>query len=103
MSESGLAKIGVIGIGTMGNGIAQVFAQCGNDVNLIDVKQEFLDRAMGTIEKNLGRMVKKEKISEEDAKATLGRLRTLSSANPSEASTPRSAAVSTLPDRNAAW
>jgi 3-hydroxybutyryl-CoA dehydrogenase len=67
-------KVSVIGGGTMGNGIAQVFAQFGNDVNLIDVKQEFLDRAMGTIEKNLGRMVKKEKITDEDAKATLGRL-----------------------------
>ncbi len=67
-------KVSVIGGGTMGNGIAQVFAQFGNDVNLIDVKQEFLDRAMGTIEKNLGRMVKKEKISEDEAKATLARL-----------------------------
>ena len=67
-------KVSVIGGGTMGNGIAQVFAQCGNDVNLIDVKQEFLDRAMGTIEKNLGRMVKKEKITQDDATATLGRL-----------------------------
>ena len=67
-------KVSVIGGGTMGNGIAQVFAQCGHDVNLIDVKQEFLDRAMGTIEKNLGRMVKKETLSEADAQATLGRL-----------------------------
>ncbi len=67
-------KVSVIGCGTMGNGIAQVFAQFGNDVNLIDLSQENLDRAMGTIEKNLGRMVKKEKITEDDAKATLGRL-----------------------------
>jgi 3-hydroxybutyryl-CoA dehydrogenase len=67
-------KVSVIGCGTMGNGIAQVFAQFGNDVNLIDIKQDYLDRAMGTIEKNLGRMVKKEKISEADATATLGRL-----------------------------
>ena len=58
----------------MGNGIAQVFAQNGNDVNLIDIKQEYLDRAMATIEKNLGRMVKKERMTDEDAKATLGRL-----------------------------
>ncbi len=58
----------------MGNGIAQVFAQNGNNVNLIDVKQEYLDRAMGTIEKNLGRMVKKERMTEDDARATLGRL-----------------------------
>ncbi len=67
-------KVSVIGGGTMGNGIAQVFAQFGHDVNLIDVKQEYLDRALGTVEKNLGRMVKKEKISQEDATATLGRL-----------------------------
>jgi len=67
-------KVSVIGGGTMGNGIAHVFAQRGNDVNLIDVKQEYLDRALGTIEKNLGRLVKKERISEDDAKATLGRL-----------------------------
>ena len=74
-------KVSVIGAGTMGNGIAQVFAQFGNDVNLIDVKQEYLDRAMGTIEKNLGRMVKKEKISDGDAKATLGRLNAVTDLN----------------------
>jgi len=67
-------KVSVIGCGTMGNGIAQVFAQFGNEVNLIDISQDNLDRAMSTIEKNLGRMVKKEKISDADAKATLGRL-----------------------------
>ncbi len=67
-------KVSVIGGGTMGNGIAQVFAQNGNDVNLIDIKQEYLDRAMATIEKNLGRMVKKERMTAEEAKATLGRM-----------------------------
>jgi 3-hydroxybutyryl-CoA dehydrogenase len=67
-------KVAVIGGGTMGNGIAHVFAQQGNDVTLIDVKQEYLDRALGTIEKNLARQVKKEAISEADAKATRGRL-----------------------------
>jgi len=67
-------KVSVIGGGTMGNGIAHVFAQHGNDVDLIDVEREFLDRALGTIEKNLGRMVKKEAITEEDARATLARL-----------------------------
>ena len=67
-------KVSVIGGGTMGNGIAHVFAQHGNDVDLIDVKQEYLDRALATIEKNLGRLVKKEKISDAEAKATLGRL-----------------------------
>jgi len=67
-------KVSVIGAGTMGNGIAQVFAQFGNDVNLIDIKQEYLDRASAVIEKNLGRMVKKEKITQDDATAALGRL-----------------------------
>lgn len=70
-------KVSVIGAGTMGNGIAQVFAQFGNDVNLIDVKQEYLDRASAVIEKNLGRMVKKEKITQDDAIAALGRLNTV--------------------------
>ncbi len=67
-------KLSVIGCGTMGNGIAHVFAQNGHDVNLIDLSQENLDRAMGTIEKNLGRLVKKERITEDVAKTTLGRL-----------------------------
>lgn len=69
-------KVAVIGGGTMGNGIAHVFAQQGSDVTLIDVKQEYLDRAVATIGKNLARQVKKEAISEADAKGTLGRLHT---------------------------
>jgi 3-hydroxybutyryl-CoA dehydrogenase len=69
-------KAAVIGAGTMGNGIAHVLAQSGNDVTLVDVSQDYLDRALKTIEKNLGRQVKKEKISEADAKATLGRITT---------------------------
>ncbi len=67
-------KVAVIGGGTMGNGIAHVFAQQGSDVTLIDVKQDYLDRALATIGKNLARQVKKEAISEADAQATLGRL-----------------------------
>jgi 3-hydroxybutyryl-CoA dehydrogenase len=67
-------KVSVIGGGTMGNGIAQVFAQNGNEVNLIDVQQDYLMRALAVIEKNLGRMVKKERITDEEATATLGRL-----------------------------
>ncbi len=69
-----IEKIGVIGVGTMGNGIAQVAAQSGLGVLAIDVKQEFLDRAKATVEKNLGRMVKKEKITQADADAALGRI-----------------------------
>jgi 3-hydroxybutyryl-CoA dehydrogenase len=67
-------KVAVIGGGTMGNGIAHVFAQFGHDVSLIDIEQAALDRALKTIEKNIGRQVKKEILSEEDAKATLGRI-----------------------------
>ena len=69
-------KVSVIGGGTMGNGIAHVFAQCGHDVTLIDLDQSALDRALGVIDKNLGRLVKKEKISEDDKAATLARLGT---------------------------
>ncbi|MBK7045638.1 MAG: 3-hydroxybutyryl-CoA dehydrogenase [bacterium] len=69
-------KMAVIGGGTMGNGIAHVFAQNGHEVTLIDVKAEFAERALKTIEGNLMRQVKKEAISEADAKATLGRLKT---------------------------
>jgi 3-hydroxybutyryl-CoA dehydrogenase len=69
-------KMAVIGGGTMGNGIAHVFAQHGHDVTLIDVKAELAERALKTIEGNLMRQVKKEAITEADAKATLARLRT---------------------------
>lgn len=58
-------KVAVIGGGTMGNGIAQVFAVNSIPVNLVETKQEFADRAIGTIEKNLDRMIKKEKITNE--------------------------------------
>ncbi|MFT7618061.1 MAG: 3-hydroxybutyryl-CoA dehydrogenase [Planctomycetota bacterium] len=69
-----IEKVSVIGGGTMGNGIAQVFAISGFDVVLIDMKQEFLDRAQSTIEKNTARLVKKEKITTADADAALGRI-----------------------------
>jgi 3-hydroxybutyryl-CoA dehydrogenase len=64
-------KVAVIGGGTMGNGIAHVFAMNNFSVNLIEIKQEFADRALATIEKNLSRMVAKEKIGESHKKATL--------------------------------
>jgi 3-hydroxybutyryl-CoA dehydrogenase len=69
-------KVSVIGGGTMGNGIAHVFAQHGHQTTLIDTSTEALDRARSTIEKNLGRLVKKEKLTEDQAKETLGRLAT---------------------------
>jgi 3-hydroxybutyryl-CoA dehydrogenase len=71
-----MKNIAVIGAGTMGNGIAHVFAQFGYEVNLIDISQEALDRGIATITKNLDRQVAKEKISEEDKNATLSRINT---------------------------
>ncbi|MBS1271308.1 MAG: putative 3-hydroxybutyryl-CoA dehydrogenase [Candidatus Marinimicrobia bacterium] len=71
-----IQTIGVIGAGTMGNGIAHVFAQNGYDVQLIDVEQEYLDRALSTVEKNLERQVKKEKITEEEKSTALERIAT---------------------------
>ncbi len=58
----------------MGNGITHVFAQNGYNVTLIEVKQEFADKAMATIDKNLSRMVAKEKITEADKESTLSRI-----------------------------
>ena len=71
-----IQNISVIGGGTMGNGIAHVFAQNGYNVTIIDVSKEQLERATTTIEKNLARMVKKEKISEDDKNTTLQRITT---------------------------
>ncbi len=67
--------ISVIGAGTMGNGIAHVFAQNGHDVALIDVARDRIDAAVLTIDNNLARQVKKEAISEEQRAETLGRIR----------------------------
>lgn len=67
-------KIAVIGAGTMGNGIAHVFAQNGYTVNLIDISQDSLDKGLGTISRNLDRLISKEKISEKDKKDTLGKI-----------------------------
>jgi len=74
MSE--IKKVAVIGGGTMGNGICHIFAMNGYDVNLIETKKEFAERAINTIDKNLTRMVNKDKISEVDKTATLERIQT---------------------------
>ena len=74
-----MKNIAVIGSGTMGNGIAHVFAQSGYQVKLIDISQDALDRALGTISKNLDRLIKKEKISEADKTATLANISTATS------------------------
>ena len=71
-----IEKVGVVGAGTMGNGIAQVFAQSGFEVRLCDAVPAALDRARGTIEKSLGKFVEKGKMSAADRDAALGRLTT---------------------------
>jgi len=69
-----IQKVGVVGAGTMGNGIAHVFARSGFAVILCDVEQRFLDRGIATIAKNLDREAAKNKISADDKDATLARI-----------------------------
>lgn len=69
-----MKNIAVIGAGTMGNGIAHVFAQTGFNVHLIDISQNALDKGLATISKNLDRMVAKEKITESDKANTLANI-----------------------------
>ncbi len=71
-----MKKIAVIGAGTMGNGIAHVFAQAGYEVHLIDVSKNALERALDTIAKNLMRLLVKEKIDEETKDKTLKNIKT---------------------------
>jgi len=74
-----MKNVSVIGAGTMGNGIAHVFAQNGYKVNLIDISEDGLKKGMDTISKNLDRMVKKEKIDEAKKDETLGNISTYTS------------------------
>lgn len=69
-----MQSIGVIGGGTMGNGIAHVFAQSGCAVTLVDIKQEFVDRALATIKSNLERQAKKGGIAKDEVGAILARI-----------------------------
>ncbi len=71
-----MKNIAVIGAGTMGNGIAHVFAQNGYQVNLIDISQDSLDKGMATITKNLDRLLSKERITEEIKTNTLNNITT---------------------------
>jgi 3-hydroxybutyryl-CoA dehydrogenase len=71
-----IKNVTVIGAGTMGNGIAHIFAQSGYSVTLVDVSREALDKAIATITNNLARQVKKAIITEADQVATLGRIDT---------------------------
>ncbi|MAX80678.1 MAG: 3-hydroxybutyryl-CoA dehydrogenase [Crocinitomicaceae bacterium] len=72
-------NVAVIGAGTMGNGIAHVFAQNGHNVSLIDIAEKALEKGIATITKNLDRQIKKELISEADKTATLNNLTTYTS------------------------
>ena len=67
-------RVAVIGAGTMGNGIAHVFAQSGHAVALVDVRSAALERAQSTIDRNLDRLVSKERITTADKEATMARL-----------------------------
>ena len=69
-------RVGVVGAGTMGNGIAQVFTQAGFEVRLVDTASTALDRARASIERSLGKFVEKGRMSAVDRDAALGRLAT---------------------------
>ena len=71
-----IRKVGVVGAGTMGNGIAQVFATAGYDVIMRDIKDEFVARGLATIRKSLERMASRAKITPEAKDAALGRIQT---------------------------
>lgn len=74
-----MKNIAVIGSGTMGNGIAHVFAQNGHKVSLIDISESALQKGMATISKNLDRLVSKEKITEDQKTTTLANIATFTS------------------------
>ena len=69
-----IKTVGVIGAGTMGNGIAHVFAKNGYNVVLVDVEQRFIDRGLQTIGKNLEREVAKNKLTSEQRDLALSRI-----------------------------
>ena len=71
-----IQKIGVIGAGQMGNGIAQVAACAGYDVVMVDIKDEYVEKGLGTIQFSLGKLVSKERMSQADADAALSRIET---------------------------
>jgi len=76
-----IKTIGIVGAGQMGSGIVQVAASSGFSVIMNDIKDEFVERGFAAIEKSLGRMVKKEKITQEDQKTILGRIEGSTSLN----------------------
>ena len=69
-----IQNIAVLGAGQMGNGITQVAAAAGYNVTMIDIQKEYVDKGLATIERSLGKLVAKERMSQEDADATLARI-----------------------------
>ncbi|MEC7178924.1 MAG: 3-hydroxybutyryl-CoA dehydrogenase [Candidatus Thermoplasmatota archaeon] len=76
-----MKRIAVIGAGQMGNGITQVAASAGYEVLMVDIKQEFVDRGMATIQKSLSKLVAKERMSQFDADETIARITTTTNRN----------------------
>src|SRR5436190_15305642 len=74
MADPGISKVGVLGCGLMGHGIAQICAQAGWDVVVREADQEALDRGIARIEKQLARAVEKGRMEQEDADAVRARL-----------------------------
>lgn len=74
MSKQKITKVGIVGSGTMGSGIAQLVASSGYEVVLVDLKDELLKKAVLKIERNLARLVEKEKISKKDQEKTLSKI-----------------------------
>src|SRR3954452_26211 len=70
-----IKKVGVLGCGLMGSGIAQVAAQAGYDTVVVEVEQKFLDRGMAGIDKSLGKFVEKGKMSASDKDSCMSRLK----------------------------
>ncbi len=79
MTQPHFQNVAVVGAGTMGNGIAQVFAVRGSQVTLVDKSEAALERGMAAIEKSLGRLLKKERMTQSDVDQTLSRLTPVSS------------------------
>ena len=72
----GIERIAVLGAGQMGNGIAQVAACAGYEVVMIDIKQDYLDKGLAAIENSLSRVVKKERMTQQDADAAISLIST---------------------------
>lgn len=76
-----IKQIGIIGAGTMGNGIAQAFAVCGYDVTMTDISEAAVQRGLKTVDASLERLVKKEKLTADAKAAALGHIKTATDVN----------------------